>query len=241
MPTFINTGALSPLGVTAGPAAAAGATGNFGVSSRGFIGGVQAGYNFQFRNFVAGIEADFQGVASNGGSTIVTTVTPRTGFFPPNTMVTTVAVTQRLNDLGTLRGRFGFLATPTMWLYATGGLAYGGVQSSTSIATVQNPNTGTDPAAALGSISTARIGWTAGAGAEWAFARNWSVKAEYLYYDLGTASYGTTPLTGILTGTTTTNFIDATSSSIRFNGHIVRVGLNYKFDWAAPAAVVARY
>jgi outer membrane immunogenic protein len=33
-----------------------------------------------------------------------------------------------------------------------------------------------------------RLGWTAGAGLEWAFSNNWSLKLEYDYYGLGTRS-----------------------------------------------------
>jgi outer membrane immunogenic protein len=237
--TFINTAALTPLGQTSGPAAAAGATGSFPVNRTGFIGGGQYGYNYQISSsVVAGIEADIQGVAGATGSSGVTNVTPRTGFFPPNTMVTTVGVRQRLDYLGTVRGRLGFLVTPTLWAYATGGLAYGGVESSTSITTSENPITGSTTATGSGSAPTARLGWTAGGGVEWAFAPSWSAKAEYLYYDLGTATYGNGPLTSFLTGTTTVNFVDSSSSSTRFTGSIARVGINYQFN---GGPVVASY
>jgi outer membrane immunogenic protein len=74
------------------------------------------------------------------------------------------------------------------------------------------------------------------------FSRNWTAKLEYLYYDLGSVTYPTGgyafdssavvqfPGRGVVSV--------GTSTTTRFNGNIVRVGLNYKFD---NGPVVARY
>ena len=75
--------------------------------------------------------------------------------------------------------------------------------------------------------SNTRPGWTAGGGLEWMFSPNWSVKAEYLYYDLGKVTFGVGGLTLATAGATF--FTDLPVASTRFNGHIVRVGLNYHF------------
>src|SRR5260370_1222922 len=77
----------------------------------------------------------------------------------------------KLEWFGTARGRVGFLRTERVLLYAAGGLAYG-------------PLSATAPLIPLSWGST-RAGWTVGAGAEAAIDRNWSVKLEYLYMDLG--------------------------------------------------------
>ncbi|MGH6868144.1 MAG: porin family protein, partial [Methylocella sp.] len=112
---FNNVAVLSALGATYGPAAAAGATGNLPVQTSGFIGGGQIGYNLQFaNNFVVGIEADIQGIAGSHGSASAFTVTPRTPFFPPFAVDTSLSVTKRIDYLGTVRGRLGFLLTPTL-------------------------------------------------------------------------------------------------------------------------------
>ena len=80
-----------------------------------------------------------------------------------------------------MRGRFGYLLMPTLLIYGDGGLAYGGVNVSTSIFQANLPFT---PAfASFGNLSGTEVGWTAGGGVEWMFLPNWSVKAEYLYYD----------------------------------------------------------
>jgi outer membrane immunogenic protein len=71
-------------------------------------------------------------------------------------------------------------------------------------------------------------GWTAGGGLEWLFMRHWSIKAEYLYYDLGTAHYGLSNLSNFNTsGTLFTTALP--TSSVDFSGHIVRGGLNFHF------------
>ncbi|MCI0466648.1 MAG: outer membrane beta-barrel protein [Beijerinckiaceae bacterium] len=239
---FNNFAALSPLGLTYGPAAALGSTANLNVSSAGFIGGGQIGYNYQFgTSLVAGIEADIQGIAGASNSGNVFTITPRVGFFPPNTVQTAVSASKSIDYLGTVRGRLGFLWTPTLLVYGTGGLAYGGVQSNTSIFGSQVPNTGSTNFAGVGNISSTRVGWTAGGGIEWLFMPNWSVKAEYLYYDLGSVTYANGPLVTNLIGTGTVTFINVSQSRARFNGNIVRAGLNYHFNWGTPAPVVAKY
>jgi outer membrane immunogenic protein len=232
-PTIL--GSLSALGLTYPALTAAAATGNFGNHTQGFIGGVQIGYNGRIApGWIVGVEADFQGITNNNGSTTVTFAQPRLGG--PDLVVTTVTASHRITDLGTMRARFGFLPTPNLLLYGTGGLAFGEVGSSNSIATTEQPNTGTTDANTFGSSSSFSIGWTAGAGAEWMFAPNWSTKFEYLHYDLGRLNYYES-MTAFLTGVGPA-FSIATTASARFNGNIVRVGINYHFG---GAPVVAKY
>ena len=63
---------------------------------------------------------------------------------------------------------------------------------------------------------------------EYLFAANWTVKAEWLHYDLGTATYSNGTMTGILANGPI-NFTDVSSSTVKFSGDIVRAGINYKF------------
>jgi outer membrane immunogenic protein len=101
--------------------------------------------------------------------------------------------------------------------------------SSTAITGAETPNTGTNNIAGAGSYSGTRVGWTAGAGLEYLFAPNWTLKAEWLRYDLGSATYSNGTLNGILTGSSTINFTDVSSSTVKFTGDIARAGVNYKF------------
>ena len=92
----------------------------------------------------------------------------------------------------------------------------------------------------FGSLSNSRVGWTAGGGLEWLFAPNWSVKVEYLYYDLRTPTFALSPLTNTFT-TGGVVYSSAPFAKTRFTGNIVRAGLNYHFNLWGPAPVVAKY
>ena len=165
----------------------------------GVIGGVQTGYNYQFGAWVWGLETDIQASGQTGGSTL--------SVFP----LTTVTTDRKLEWFGTTRGRLGFLATPNVLVYGTGGVAYGQVKNSATITV-----------AGLGSATTTfkdvKAGWTAGGGIEGALGGGWSVKLEYLYMDLGkTEDTDIAPGVGI-----------TAQETWRFTDNIVRVGLNYK-------------
>jgi outer membrane immunogenic protein len=206
--------------------AAAGATTTLSSGSNdrcGFIGGGQLGYNWQSANLVFGVETDIQGISGRSNFTGATAVQTNNGV-PINTHID---ASKRVDWLGTLRGRIGFLTTPTMLLYATGGLAYGGVKSDIAISQVHLSSDTSGTTAA--SLSDTRAGWTVGAGAEWMFAPSrWTAKIEYLYYDLGNIAYSA----GTLNGAFTNGFVRygiTPQVSTRFDGHIVRLGLNYRF------------
>jgi outer membrane immunogenic protein len=245
--TSVNSSAVvnalgTPLLVpTLPPAAAAGLTTGIPVGSRnGIIGGGQFGYNFQSGRFVAGFEADIQGLSGRATGTSATAVAGVPGIAANATLTATNSV----NWLGTVRGRIGIAAAPNFLIYGTGGLAYGGVNSSTGInQAFAGPDAfalnGTFPAS--GNFSETRVGWTVGAGGEWMFTSNWSAKLEYLHYDLGSANYGTSVSNFATAGAPvpvgTLLYTLGQSSSTNFRGDIVRVGLNYKFG----GPVVAKY
>jgi outer membrane immunogenic protein len=242
---FNNFALVGPpgIGFTYAPAAALGATRNIPLNSNGFIGGGQIGYNYQFAtSWVVGLEADIQGIEGGNGTASVFTVTPRGPAAPGLNVQTTDTVSKSLNYLGTVRGRFGYLFTPTLLIFGDGGLAYGGINSDTGIFGAEVPFTGSSPFFGLGRASTTRVGWTAGGGAEWMFLPNWSAKVEYAYYDLGSVTYSSAPLTSnLIVGGAGVTFINTAATRTHFNGNIVRAGINYHFNWGAPAPVVAKY
>jgi len=164
----------------------------------GVIGGGQIGYNWQFNGpWVLGFETDIQG---SGESTNAALAAPAFGLSYKNS----------LEWFGTARGRLGYaLGSQGTWLpYVTGGLAYGESK-------INGSETLPAPATAF-SRSDTRVGWTVGAGLEWAFAPQWSAKVEYLYIDLDKdPNIAVTPLTTLTTGHLTDN--------------IGRVGVNFHF------------
>jgi outer membrane immunogenic protein len=200
----------------------------FGDHNGGFIGGGQIGYNWQFNNWLAGFETDIQGLSSNKGGNSGTVVVPSPAF-PAFPLTETFNNQNRVDWLGTVRGRLGWLATPAFLIYGTGGLAYGGVKASTAINQMIAPPDPSIPASGFGGVSETRAGWTAGGGFEWMFAPNWSVKAEYLFFDLGSVSYDI-PLAIVAIAAPTLATGSATAHiSETFRGNIARAGINYHF------------
>jgi len=199
---------------------------------KGVIGGGQFGYNVQTGSLVLGLEVDFQASGEKGGGATRTDPFDVTAFGVPfTTQVTGTATTQydaKISWFGTARWRVG-LATNGILLYGTGGLAYGRVQVNGSN-TVNGTSTDcilavfcfpATPVAAVTSVNGSRVngGWTAGAGIEAALGANWSWKLEYLYLDLGS-----------LYVATTTPFGTVITTHTRFTDHIVRLGLNVRFN-----------
>ena len=229
-------GASPGIITTHGAPAAASATGTLSGNQNAFIGGVQAGYNWQKGFLVGGIEADIQGAARSGSlsGSGVALVAPGSGATgtPDNT---TFTGSKSLDYIGTVRGRLGFAAAPAFLVYATGGLAYGRVSTSAGFSTVNNAYPGiglTSTWGTAGSTSSTRAGWTVGGGLEWMFRPRWSLKGEYLYYDLGSVTYGLGQSGSVVLpgfgGAGSLWFTNSSTASTRFNGSIARIGVNYK-------------
>jgi outer membrane immunogenic protein len=196
----------------------------------GVLGGGQIGYNWQFNtNWVLGVEADIQGTGQSG-TTSFPGVTTTLGV--PGVAVTTIASTgslkQSLPWFGTLRGRFGVNPTPTSLLYVTGGLAFGEIDSTASFTTTVSTPGGTASASASSSSNVTRAGWTVGGGIEGVITGAWTAKLEYLYMDFGTFNNA---FVGTPVGAYTTL---AANSHVTDN--IVRVGVDYHFNWGGPIA-----
>jgi outer membrane immunogenic protein len=216
-------------------AAISGINGNYSPNAKGIIGGGQVGYLFQLDRWVAGIETDLDSTLIKG-QTDTSNVQTIAGFpgTGPNSALT---VYNKVGYLGTFRGEFGYTITPTLLLYGTGGLAYGGVKSNTTInQVITGPAVGAagGPYGSTVGISDTRVGWVAGAGLEWMFWPQLSTKIEYLHYDLGSVGYAGT-LTNLTTAASGAGpagsvfYSLGAGSSARFDGEIVRGGLNYHF------------
>ncbi len=128
---------------------------------------------------------------------------------------------RELDWLATVRGRLGMTVTPSFLIYGTGGLAIGQTKiGSTEDCPLANPPCASEPSMNTKSTHTS-AGWTVGAGAEWMFAPNWSLKAEYLYVDLGSHSNTIVYTYGPFTSSMT--------STARDTMNIVRGGINFHF------------
>ena len=193
-----------------------------------FVGGAQAGYNWQVGNFVYGLEGDINYNGwNNTTNNIYVLAAPLAGTF-------TTAVNSKLNWFGTFRGRIGVAASPTILIFGTGGLAYGQVSSSTVGAFSALGGFTALGETYAGTASNTRAGWTAGGGMEWMFAPNWSLKWEYLYIDLGKLNYADRCISAVC------GSAPAYATSVQFREQVARVGINYHFN-PPPVAVVAKY
>jgi outer membrane immunogenic protein len=233
---------LNPAGVLAPPNAAGtgllagdftSAQHSYGPRNSGAEVGGQIGCNRQWGSYVLGVEADLN------WSSLRNTIDASFAAFPSANPAFTISpetesLSTRLDWFSTIRARGGF-AWDRWLVFATGGLAIGNFQSSSSIV---YGTTGTSPvfsgAAHLGSSSITRLGLAVGGGLEYAFANNWSLKAEYLYLDFGSWSYAsglTVPAIAIPAGYSWTTNVTARE-------HIARVGINYRFG---DSIVMAKY
>jgi outer membrane immunogenic protein len=185
-------------------------------SSGAFVGGGQAGYNYQVGSGVFGVEADIDGTSlSKSGSF---TSVARVGGAGGPTL--TMNASGKLDYLGTIRARAGFTPWDRFLVYATGGFAYGGAHTSASV--VAN-GTG---AVWTGSNNPVRTGWTIGGGVEYAITQNIALRGEYLYYDLGKQATITAGNAAAVAALGTATFL---STSTQYNGSVVRAGVDYKF------------
>ena len=227
-----------PGGVPIVPPAGSVTSGTFNLNG-GIFGG-QVGYNWASGGWLFGFEGDLQwsgekgtGIftcAPAGGAGIPGVCNPGLTFLPAGVAGgTTLTLEQHIQWFGTLRGRAGWLVTPSVLLYATGGLAFGSIKSSGTLAGLNNF---AQPVAAVFSNTKTNAGWTVGGGIEGHLGGNWTGKLEYLYLDLGTVSHQVNlitipPVTGI-----------GANISSRITDHVFRAGINYHFP---PGPVVARY
>ncbi|MFL6833390.1 MAG: outer membrane protein, partial [Xanthobacteraceae bacterium] len=200
----------------------------------GMIAGFQGGYNWMASSWlVAGLEADIQLSTQNTTPTYVcpgAVCNPLIGDGAPVTASLDRA--QKLDWFATVRGRFGATVTPNSMMYLTGGLALAeiktaGTLSGSNLSFDENGNPIVTPVGVNFYDHRTKAGWAAGAGIEAHLGGNVTGKVEYLYLDFGRVS---TAATNPLNATPVTVNLDS-----RVTDHIVRVGINYKFDPLATA------
>lgn len=179
--------------------------------SDGFFAGLQAGFNWQMDSVVLGIEGDISKSWIDGNDTVRLDAGDL-GFLHTRSDAD-VNVDSTLDWFGTLRARAGFLATPDLLIYATGGLAWGSVDTDVDVTFVNDPNLDLSS-----SDSTNHMGWSLGAGLEYKVSDAMSIKAEYLYIDLGKEDVLDSDING--------NPIHVEQD---VNVHTVRAGLNFHF------------
>jgi outer membrane immunogenic protein len=184
------------------------------LSSNGFTGGGQVGFNLQHKSVVFGIETDIGGMNLSEKKTGSATY--------PCCAPTAFTITQFVGTswLYTLRPRFGFTGGP-VFVYGTGGLAMTNVEY-TAVFTDTFAT-----AAESGRKQSTQAGWTAGGGAEFKTGSHWSIKGEYLYADFGTLSTTSTNLSAFTPPIAFPTNIFTHKANPK--AQIYRFGFNYRF------------
>jgi outer membrane immunogenic protein len=177
----------------------------------GFVGGIQAGYNWQVGVFVVGVEGDLDAAGLQGTA--------------PCALV--LNCTMKHNWFADITGRVGVVAVDRTLIYLKGGVAWEGSNFSVG----NSVNVAGTSFAANASGSGTQTGGLLGMGVEYAFLQNWSAKLEYNYIDFGTRSFNASiatnasfvgtplaPLSGVQVPTTITE-----------SEHVIKAGVNYRF------------
>ncbi|MET1045346.1 MAG: outer membrane beta-barrel protein [Hyphomicrobium sp.] len=188
-------------------------------NDRGFtIGGI-GGYNWQCNGRLLGIESDISYFNANAIP----------GLDAPGCE----GCNERLNFgsevdwYGTLRARVGIVGDQNFLVFATGGLAYGGIDHSMSASGTENFR--------FFSSSDTQIGWTAGGGVDYLLSDHWAFRADALYVDLGSEDH---------TFTVTPGGCDDPDESCSLRAKwndgfwVARVGLTYLFGAPSRDPVV---
>ena len=176
-----------------------------------FLGGGTLGCNYQWpgSSFVVGIEGEAGFLSLKGTAA------------DPVSLGQSVFATTRIGDwYGMVTGRLGW-AINTVLIYAKGGAAFVDVEHTVVDTCALAP---CGPGLVTTGFSDTKTTWTAGGGIEWAFAPNWSVKAEYMFISLDEIDRSCGVITGgAFTGSTTC--FDHDTGGI----HTGKLGLNFRF------------
>jgi outer membrane immunogenic protein len=179
-----------------------------------FRGGLYAGYNWQFApRWIAGVEGDFGG--ANKKTTQIGFLPGLSGGIPGGPINPGDSSSVKTTWDASLRARLGFLATPSLLVYGTGGIAW----LHYEIASV----CGTFTCIAEFTSASAKTaqGWTIGGGLEAAIMDGWRARAEYRYADFGTSQHAL----DVLGPVTVPALVD-----IKLQTHTVMFGLGYLFN-----------
>jgi outer membrane immunogenic protein len=193
-----------------------------GLRPKGFIGGGQAGYNWQLGQFVVGGEVDFSGLDTKADASV-------SPFFSgKNSAPNTFNWSSRYDWLFTARLRGGFTIAPNWLLYASGGLAVTQARDSASCMVPANNGACGDFLAGTNLFwahSETLVGGVVGGGVETMFAPNWTARVEYLY-----AKFADTTADPVNQPDPTPTVPQVPALfSFRHELNLVRVGINYKF------------
>jgi outer membrane immunogenic protein len=199
------------------------------------------GYNLQYGSYVVGLEGDAAWKNGQSTNSLYATTTALYGAAAGTGPAPTALRTESFNGTlkqtwdSSIRARAGFLYSPWILVYATGGVAFGEVSGSfgySASITYTAPGVAVPTTSGGMTWSDTRVGWTVGGGVETEVAAGWKVRVEYRYTDLGTYSKNI-PLAFSCTGAGICPTPTIISTNAQVNLHptfqTIRVGLAFNF------------
>jgi opacity protein-like surface antigen len=192
-------------------------------------GGIFVGYDWQIaRRWVVGVEGDIAfgnssmsrgGIPGTYGNGYVASL----GFLPGTDAEGVDSTTVKFGWNGSMRGRVGYLAFPTVLVYETGGVAFQRVSvGATCDGSISSSCL--DGVARSETASTVRTGWTVGGGLEAILAGNWLGKLEFHFADFGHFNHA------FFAGTA-----DEVDTSVHLRTYTFLAGIGYKFNTAGSS------
>ena len=176
--------------------------------SNGFLGGVQAGYNWRAGVFVVGIEGDYDAANLQGNA--------------PCFLVLNCTI--KHSWVADITGRVGVVALDRALIYVKGGLAWEEANFNVGNTIGVGGTTFTVNASGSGT----QTGGLLGMGVEYAFLPNWSAKIEYNFIDFGSRSFSAPISTNSSLAGTPLAGLTAIPFSTTENEHIIKAGVNYR-------------
>jgi outer membrane immunogenic protein len=188
----------------------------FNLDPSGLLGGGQVGYDWQHGHFLLGIEGDIDAAGIDGKFVESPIIQNNNTPFPG--AGNNITVHTRTDALSTVRPRVGFVLGSRFLVYGTGGLAIAhvGYTASTDFRPVGTTQYNS-------AFTKTQKGWAGGGGAEFAIGAGWSVRGEYLKYDVGSVQTATVNAIPLLPPFQV-NYVWTTDSP-----NLFRFGVNYKF------------
>lgn len=194
--------------------------GSYNKNPSAMIAGIQFGQDWAYKKMVYGVVFDFSSLSLNSSQHSNAT-------YPDSTDQYSLSTSMKTNWLLTLRARLGYqvkLHWPAL-LYATGGMAITRLQ-------VENDFSDTSALSGVGSSQTAnnQIGWTLGAGLEFALKPHVSAMLEYDYVDVPSVK-----TTGLIYnsaagfGPSLHSLTNTFATTGQFHANLIKIGLNYRF------------
>ncbi|HYL91577.1 MAG TPA: outer membrane beta-barrel protein [Alphaproteobacteria bacterium] len=188
-------------------------------SPSGVVFGGQIGFNWQTGRWVLGTEFSF-GSANIDGTKAITPIIQNNGTPFPGVPTSPgnngITVHEDVSSIGTLAPRVGYAVYPRLLVYGTGGLAFG---HASYFANTDFRPVGTEQYPAF--LKKGKQGWVGGGGVEYAFQGRWSVRGQYLAYELGDESIVANPVPPL----------PPFGIAYKWNtsGQMYNFGLNFKF------------